>query len=245
MFQTLPVGLLSLALELEPLLVNAQSFQSTEAFLMQWRGFLLNFDQRLTSLPEVQSEEAFVDIPVCGNCYAVCRKLENILRHSDGVIIGDRVFNILQLNASPPKDASSDDEATTLSVQISDYLEVSTHHQVEEVTATVNAVSQVEARTGYILPDVEEDEVDDFLVPVYGDEFSATPRTDSLHTSGLDVSASTKPDSLISTTESGVSDPVSIVGNEGIAVASKVNLRQYYGSIAAIFAVSHSEIRPK
>lgn len=73
-------GLVRLAMDCETLLLGGVYIKDEEHFSQLWRDALQYFDAQVASLGDEESQKFFEQVTVCGNCYAVCRKLENLLK---------------------------------------------------------------------------------------------------------------------------------------------------------------------
>lgn len=77
--RTVSLGLVMLAGDCESLLRGTVCAQNEQQFIAAWEGAMRRFDLRA----EMEGDAAnalFEQVSVCGNCHAVCRKLENLIK---------------------------------------------------------------------------------------------------------------------------------------------------------------------
>ena len=69
-----------LAIRCEALMQGSVVIENETIFINQWEQLLSEFDQNAFELSEKDPQLLFENVTVCGNCYAVCKKLENLLK---------------------------------------------------------------------------------------------------------------------------------------------------------------------
>lgn len=79
--QSVSLGLLMLLLDTEDLLLGSLRLFSAEHFTTLWREYLRLFDEKAETVAMQHGPAVlFREVAVCGNCHAVCKKLENLLK---------------------------------------------------------------------------------------------------------------------------------------------------------------------
>lgn len=79
--QSVSLGLLMLLLDTEDILLGTLRLFSAEHFTTLWREYIRLFDEKAETITmQHGSAVLFREVAVCGNCHAVCKKLENLLK---------------------------------------------------------------------------------------------------------------------------------------------------------------------
>jgi hypothetical protein len=79
MRRTVARGLVVLAQDCDALLRGTKFAQNEDQFKANWARALRHFDERVEELGDGASH-MFKQVAACGNCHAVCRKLENLIK---------------------------------------------------------------------------------------------------------------------------------------------------------------------
>lgn len=72
-----------LLLDTEDLILGTPRLFSAEHFTTLWKEYIRLFDEKAATVTTLQhdgGEALFREVAVCGNCHAVCKKLENLLK---------------------------------------------------------------------------------------------------------------------------------------------------------------------
>jgi hypothetical protein len=73
--------LLVLLLDVEEILLGSARMFSVDHFTTMWREYIRLFDEKAETVSlQWGARVLFTDVEVCGNCHAVCKKLENLLK---------------------------------------------------------------------------------------------------------------------------------------------------------------------
>ena len=80
MRRTVSRGLVVLAQDCEALLRGTLFAQNEQQFKANWSRALRKFDERIEDLGEEGASFLFDQVSACGNCHAVCRKMENLIK---------------------------------------------------------------------------------------------------------------------------------------------------------------------
>jgi hypothetical protein len=79
--QSASLGLLVLMLDAEDLMLGRDRIYNAEHFTTLWKEHVRLFDEKAEALAvQYGPEVLFTEVAVCGNCHAVCKKLENLLK---------------------------------------------------------------------------------------------------------------------------------------------------------------------
>jgi hypothetical protein len=79
--QSVSLGLLVLMLDAEDLMLGRDRIYNAEHFTTLWKEHIRLFDEKAEALAvQYGPEVLFTEVAVCGNCHAVCKKLENLLK---------------------------------------------------------------------------------------------------------------------------------------------------------------------
>ncbi len=78
--QTISLGLVVLVLECEHILMGTVPIQSADDFRKVWADVLCSFDEKAVVLAAQFPEALFEMVHICGNCYALCKKVELLLK---------------------------------------------------------------------------------------------------------------------------------------------------------------------
>ena len=75
------MGLLVLLLDCEDILLGSVRLFNSEHFTTLWQEYIRLFDEKAEATAvQFGAQAMFTEVSVCGNCHAVCKKLENILK---------------------------------------------------------------------------------------------------------------------------------------------------------------------
>jgi hypothetical protein len=81
MYQSVSLGLLVLMLDVEDIMLGRDRLFSPEHFTTLWKEYIRLFDEKAEDLAvQYGPEILFTETAVCGNCHAICKKLENLLK---------------------------------------------------------------------------------------------------------------------------------------------------------------------
>jgi hypothetical protein len=221
-------------------LIGLDESQSTESYLFQFQELLQQFDRKLLPVQDINSQRLFDKIMVCGNTFVICKKLESILQNSGSVVVGDRCYDILNIEAGGEPDFA--DETAWADDNIS--AEVGDHDALAYDNADLIADEMLFAEVGteeFADDGDADDNADDFLVPVYQEsddrQASVTNNEPAVQDSGA---SGTTGDSLM------VGAEITLSRTDLSATKDPpASITLHYDSIVSIFPLAYSDIRPK
>ena len=236
-----------MAVELESLLTGSIDCATEDQFLSHWSFGLEFFDSKLAKLSISEASRLFDVVDVCGNCYAISRKLENLLRtgfpaltkkFSDGLKSGD---------PRPVSDEGGDIGTREDAIMRTSSAPVLMSTQIEEQPNTRfvrtpeslifrRCVSGGGEATSSSRNDGDEDiDDDDFIVPVY-----------QLLASEPELQPSLLGNASQSAFLTGTGEEVVAVERENLTQPKhKVKLSEYFPSVGTIFPIAYHESGPK
>jgi hypothetical protein len=111
------LGLLVLLLDTEDILLGRVRLYSAEHFTTLWKEYIRLFDEKAEALAiQYAPDVLFTETAVCGNCHAICKKLENLLktlfvpRSSSAEAVLHRALHAQEEHLPPPSPRDADEE---------------------------------------------------------------------------------------------------------------------------------------